>query len=158
MTPLQVSYTDVTLLKLAREIAMDIHPLETILANHNVTIEDFDRIRTLPRFQQYLEGEMVAWGSALNTHERVKLKSAAVMETWLPELYARMHDRNENLNAKVEAGKLVAKLAGMGIEKASINGEGGERFSVTINLGEDKNIRIEKDITPKVIEGSVGED
>lgn len=75
-----------------------------------------------------------------------------MVEAWLPELFARMHDRNENLNAKIEAGKLVSKLAGMGIEKANINGGDGERFSVTINLGEDRNIKIEKDITPRVIE------
>jgi len=142
---------DATFVKLAREIAMGIHPMETILSNNQIDGNYWETIQKHPRFLQYLESETSAWGSALNTHERVKIKSAAIIEEWLPELFTRMHDANENLNAKIEAGKLVSKLAGMGLAGAQIT-DGSERFSVTINLGADSQIKFEKQLAPKVID------
>lgn len=142
---------DVIFVKLARELAMGIHSLDTILQNNQIDQNNWESIQKHPRFLQLLEVESSTWGSALNTHERVKLKSAAMIEEWLPELFVRMHDSNEALNSKIEAGKLVRDLAGFAKGAVGFEG-GGERFSVTINLGADNQIKIEKDVTPKVIE------
>lgn len=154
MAQLQVNakeFNDLTFVKLARELAMGIAPLETILSSNHVTLDVWETIQTHPRFLQYLETEMSNWESALNVNERVKLKSAAMMEEWLPEAYARMTDPAENLNAKTELAKLVTKLAGMGLTNANVDGGGGEKISININLGNDK-ITFEKDITRQIIE------
>lgn len=143
--------TDLNLLKLAREIAQDIHPLETILSNHGVGDQKWVEIQRNPRFRAYIESETADWNAAQNTQERVRIKAAASIEEWLPELYARIHDGGENLSAKVEAGKLLRDLAGF-----SKNGVGveatGERFSVTINLGTDSQLKFEKEVTQRVID------
>lgn len=143
--------TDLSLLKLAREIAQDIHLLEDILANHNVSPENWQQIQQNPRFISYLESETANWNAALNTQERVRIKAASAVEEWLPELYARVHDANENLSAKVEAGKLLRDLAGF--SKGGVGMEAtGERFSVVINLGTDNQLKFEKEVTPRVID------
>lgn len=154
MAQLQVNakeFNDLTFVKLARELAMGITPFETILSNNHIDLDVWETIQKHPRFLQLLETELSDWGSALNTHERVKLKSAAMMEEWLPEAYSRMTDPNENLNSKTELAKLVTKLAGMGLTNASIEGGGAEKISININLGADK-ISFQKDITLPVIE------
>ena len=143
--------TDLSLLKLAREIAQDIHPLEDILTHHSIDDDKWLEIQRNPRFRAYLESETADWNAALNTQERVRIKAAAAVEEWLPELYTRIHDNGENLSAKVEAGKLLLDLAGftkngVGMESA------GERFSVTINLGTDSQLKFEKEVTPRVID------
>jgi hypothetical protein len=143
---------DTTLVKLAREIAWQIQPLEKILESSKLTVSEWEIIKEHPRFQRYLEAEMVSWNSAANTHERVKVKAAALVEEWLPELYSRMNDQSESLNAKIEAGKLATRIAGMGLDRANLTGETGEKFSVTINLGADQHIKFEKDITPRIID------
>jgi hypothetical protein len=143
--------SELELLKLAREIAMDIRPLDEILNTHNITKDQFERIAALPRFQLYLESEASAWHGSLNTHERVKLKAAAMLEEWLPELNMRMHDRSENLNAKIEAGKLARDLAGFAKNGVGVEGM-GEKFSVTINLGQDSKLTFEKQLPPIVID------
>jgi len=149
MADLPAAFTnDQLMLRLAREIAMDIHPLDTILRTHNVSAKLWQTIRVNPRFTQLLTSNMEAWGSSLNTAERVRVKSLAIVEEILPEFYARMSDQKENLNHKVEALKTVARFAGVG-EKAS-DGNAGERFSVTINLGADQQLKIEKNVTPQV--------
>jgi len=140
----------VTLLKLAREVAMDIHPLEVILESHGVTLDRWEQISKLPAFENLLRSEVEAWNSATNTAERVKIKSLAFVEEALPEFFARAHDPKEPLNSKVEVLKTVSKFAGVG---GSVDGAiAGEKLMVTINLGADQTLKIEKDVTSKVIE------
>lgn len=151
ITQIEPSFNDVTLLKLAREIAMDIRPVEDILATHGVKDSDWEEICKLPIFQDYLRGAVQEWQSATNTADRVRLKSLAFVEESLPEFFARAHDPKETLAAKTEVLKTVAKFAGVG---GNVEGAvSGEKMIVTINLGADRQFRVEKDVTPQVIEG-----
>lgn len=145
------STTDVMMLKLAREIAMDIQSIEDILKNQQVSAEQWEEIQHNQRFKSYLASAVEAWQSATNTPERVKLKSLSFVEEALPEFFARAHDPKETLAAKTEVLKTIAKFAGVG---GSVEGAvAGERMVVTINLGADNQLRIERDVTPQVIEG-----
>lgn len=148
------NFNEATLVKLARELAMGISPLETILETNQIDQDTWEIIQNHSRFKQFLEVETSNWGSALNTQERVKLKAAAMIEEWLPEAFARMNDQGESLNAKTELGKLVRDLAGFSKNGVGVEGV-GERFSVTINLGADSQIKFEKEVAPKTIEGEV---
>jgi hypothetical protein len=58
-----------------------------------------------------------------------------------------MHDPKEGLAAKTEILKTVSRFAGVGGAADFKNG-GGDRMVVTINLGADQQLRIERDITP----------
>lgn len=140
-------FSDTILLKLAREIAMDMRPIAEVLKTHGVTDSEWESISATPRFRDYLRNFIEEWQSATNTPERVKLKSMAFVEEALPEFFARAHDPNEPLNAKTEVLKSIARFAGVG---ANIEGAvSGEKFSVTINLGSDQSVRIERDVTPR---------
>jgi hypothetical protein len=146
---------ELPLVKLAREIAMDIQPIESILKQYSITDERWEELQRNARFKALVDSESEAWNSAVNTHERVKLKAAAMMEEWLPELNNRLHDLEETLPAKIEGGKMLAKIAGMG-ERVANEGPVGERFTVTINLGaQAAPIEISKELPGKVIEGEV---
>jgi hypothetical protein len=151
---LPVSYeTDVQFLRIAREIAMDLNDIETILKNYHLTSKQWDDIKCDPRFLTLLESEVAAWNTAGNTHERTKLKAGALIEEWLLEANQRIHDPKELLSAKTEVVKLLARIANMGNERGDAAGASlGERFSVTINLGADHKLQFTKTVTPKVIE------
>ena len=141
------SFNDLLMVRLAREIAMEIRPLEEILVSLKVSPDDWAAIGEHPAFQARLATAVSEWSSAINTAERVKLKSLAFVEEALPEFFARAHDPREGLAAKIEVLKAVAKFAGIG-GTADFAGA-GERVTVTINLGEDRHIRVEKDVTPQ---------
>lgn len=150
-TELSSGNDEVTMLKLAREIAMDIQPIENILKNLKIDEGQWEEIQQNPRFMGYLRGAVEEWQSATNTAERVKLKSLSFVEEALPEFFARAHDPKEPLAAKTEVLKTIAKFAGVG---GSVEGAlSGEKMIVTINLGADQQLRIERDVTPQVIEG-----
>ena len=147
--------SDLVMLKLAREIAMDIRPVEEILRAHSVSDASWETISGSARFREYLSSMIAEWESASNTSERVKLKSMAFVEEALPEFFARAHDKSEALPAKTEILKTVARLAGFGApgDTASM----GDRLSVTINLGADKQLRIERSSIPAIIEGTAND-
>lgn len=147
----RAGFHEVAILKLAREIAMDIRPTDEILESHGINHQKWEEMRENPYFQAVLAQEIEAWQGAMNTAERVKLKSLAFVEEALPEFYARAHDPKEHLSAKIEVLKTISKFAGIGGNNfdASL---GGERLSVTINMGADQTLRIERDITSQVIE------
>jgi hypothetical protein len=146
ITPAQKTLGEPQLVALAREIAMDIMPIETILRTYGINQTQFETIQKLSRFQHLLAQQAEIWQSAMNTNERVKAKAAAALEDWLPELHARLHDRSQTLTAQITGGQLLAKLAGLGLEKAEANT--GPGFHLEIHIG-DGSTRV-VDVTPKV--------
>lgn len=121
---------------LAREIALEIQPLEQVLTVHGVEPWEFERIRQNPRFQQLLVEGLAIWNSSVNTPERIRLKQMQIVEQALPEMYARLHDPKESLSAKVELFKALSRGA-MPEKQAEV---GGERVTITINLGADEKL------------------
>lgn len=147
---------ELSMVQIAREIAMDIRDIEEILKTHGVSPERWNKLKATPRFIALVESEMVAWNGSLNTQERLKLKSACLLEEWLAELNSRLHDPKETLTSKIEGGKLIARLAGAGLNGFGVEGTGGERFSLTINFSGSK-LEISKEVTHQgnLIEGEV---
>lgn len=125
---------DTVMLKVARNLAMGIYELDTILENLEVNRRDFDRWKTHPNFLHYLKSEREAWSAAVNTPERTKLKAAVIMEDFMVKAHSDLHNDKTPLNQRVELGKLVAKIAGMG-EPKNIGGVGGPGFQLHINIG-----------------------
>lgn len=150
-TPAKLAYTDSTLIKLARELVMEIHDPAEIFTMLEIRQEDWVKIQKLPVFIQYLTSFQNEWNSTLNTEQRVKIKSAYMIEAWLEEANSRMHAIGETLPAKTELAKLVSRLAGQGFSTTNVEGN-AESVKITINLGSDTPLKIEKDVTPRVID------
>lgn len=145
-------YDDMKLVKLAREIAMGIKDLPDVLFDNGMTQLEFESIQRLPHFNKMLAAEIVAWGSAVNTQERVKLKAGAMIEEYLPELYARLNDREEPMMAKIKALETISKMAGFGATDIPVAGSPGDRVQVIINLGADHRLEYQKTLPHKVID------
>lgn len=141
-------------ISLAREIARDMNPIQTILDARQINANEWERIQANPHFQRVLSAEVEAWQSANNVGERVRLKALHFVEEALPEFFQRAHDPRETLNAKTEVLKTITRLAGIGNSMGE-TGAMGEKFSVTINLGADQTLKIEKTVTHQVIDGVV---
>ena len=148
---LPVLHGDLLMVRLARAIAQDIIDLDQILKVNNVSKEAWAVIEKHPRFQKYLQEAVLDWNAAENTPERVKIKAAAAIEEWLPEGFSQMHNQDAPLLHRNDLAKLMAKLGGMDRSGVGIEGGGGERFHVTINLGADAKLTYDKTLPPKVI-------
>ncbi len=141
--------TDHLLVKLAREIAIDHLDTETILKQYQISPETWSLLQENTRFQELLQSETEAWQGATNTFERTKLKAAALIEQWLPAANTILHDPQALLSSKVELGKLLTGIAGMG-RNVAVEGSSADKFSITINLGADAKLKFEKQASPVI--------
>lgn len=145
-------YDDIKLVKLARGIAMGIKEIPDILFDNGLTLREFEEIKQNTHFNQILAAETKDWEGVRNTADRVKVKSGALIEEYLPELYARLNDRNEPLMAKMKAFEQLTKMAGFGERDIPAMGVPGDRVQVTINLGADTKLVYQKSLPHKVID------
>lgn len=128
---------DAVMLKVARDLAMDIYELDDILKNNNVEVRDFHRWSNHPQFLKYYKSEKEAWAAATNAAERTKVKAGIVMEMFMDEAHANLHNNKVALRERVELAKLVGKVAGL-VDRPAVNfpGAGGPGgFRLEINIG-----------------------
>jgi hypothetical protein len=123
--------------QLAREVAMDIFPLKDILELHKLSDFEWARIQSNRRFQSMLADITREWNSALNTKERVRVKSATGLEAVLERYILDIGDQSIPLNQRVEAGKFLAKLGEMDGSLIQ-GGGGGAAFQINIQIGDVK--------------------
>lgn len=142
---------EINMVRLAREIAMDLRDLPQILEHHCITHSQFEVLKRNPYFCRLLEAEIEAWNSATNTSQRVRLKASAMMEEMLPELYKRLINPKEDLLKVVKGAELVTKLGSLGHEEAK-DSDPSNRVVITINMGNDNKLQVSKSLPPKVIE------
>ena|ERR1035437_1387426 len=135
---------------LARDLILNLRTLPETLTAHKITQEQYDKIKENAFFKSALEQLTIEWHGAKSTADRLKIQAAASFEYAMPTITARMVKSDEDLGKVVEAGKLLAKVAGVDSSEAQAASNPSEKFSIVINLGEDTKLKFEKDITPAV--------
>lgn len=149
---------DSTIVKLAREIAVDHYTLSDILKRYSITTQTWGILTQNPRFAELLQAETVAWNAALNTPARIRLKSAAVVEDWLETASTLLHSNSETLNSKIELAKMLGKFAALDTPEKAETLAGGDHVNITINIG-DTSLYLEGGTDePAIIDAAVNED
>lgn len=160
VTPPDPKLDEHKLAELARELAWNMRPAADTLAMFSITQEQFDHwVQPNDFFKRVFEVFVIEWQGAGSTVKRLALKSAYGLELKMPEIIVRMGDKRENLTGVIEAAKLLAKIAGAGEQKPDPTA--GEKFNITINIGEKKLTFVEtvggsegqRQAIPPIIEG-----
>lgn len=134
------------LAKLAHAVARDQRDLSIILTEHGLSQEQYNYLKTNHFYARCLETAIIEWNSDLSVQDRLRIEAAMYLEQGMPVLGARMLSEREELKDAVETAKMFAKVAGIG--EGESKGAPGEKFTISIDLGGDKSLRIEKNITP----------
>lgn len=138
-------FNDALLNKVAKALAMDIKTPEDIARDNSISISELGEMLDNGYFQEVYKAEKTAWNSVEGTADRIKIKSLTMIEEVLPEMFARINDKNESLLHKNDTIKTIAKFAGVGGDNSNMK---PEKFSVVINLGPDKAVSIEATQAP----------
>lgn len=148
VTPIEVStpLTPHIVTGLAREVAIGLRETEEILATYKVSTAAYETLKKTDLFQKLVDAARIEWNSALNTVNRTQLEAAALVESILPKIFARMNDSKEALNHVVEAGKWLSDVGGL--KKVPGHGDPGERFTIEINLGADTKLTFDQSRAP----------
>lgn len=146
---IRTSITEITISRLARDIARDIIPVTEILKIHQLSVPQYEHILGMKLFQQRLEEELSTWST--DARVRIAAKATAILEEGLLELFDLIHDKSQSMPAKIEALKFTSRLAAMENGAIQVNPDEKIIFNITIN-GEKK--RYEQEAMPHTIEGS----
>ena len=131
--------SDASIVRLAREMAMDHHTLEQLMKRFRLTAEQFNRITNTPRFVALLQSETEAWNAADNTKSRIRLKASATVEEFMLDAYGYMVDPLQPLPGKV---KLLDTLIGLGDLTPPPQQQAGptkDQLVVNISIGDGAN-------------------
>ncbi len=115
---------------------MDIVPEDVVLSKRGISTEMYAEIVKNVFFSKVLTEAKALWASATNTPDRIKIEAAALLEDWLPDLYVQMNNAETPLSARIEGGKLLARLAGVG--EHAVQGTNTDKFVIQINLGDSQ--------------------
>lgn len=158
--PAPIDYTkkEQIMRQLARDIVQNIQEVPDILKRYNLTSEEYEAIEKTRVFKQMLTGSAGEWEGAGNTPERIKLKSAFLIENVLPDMFASLVDKTEPLSSRVALLNTIGKFGGVGLGPAPGVGS-GQTFSLQINFRSDpsKNITITQPILPSEVIPSASE-
>lgn len=139
--------------QLAVELASEISPIKEVLSRHGITPEQLRVKLTDTRFRQMLREARRVWNSDLSVKERIRVKSAVLVEDSLIRLYEIFNNGEVATPARLEAFKSMAKVAEV-YEPAKTGPAMGERVAININLG-GQTLPVAVEGTARVIEGEV---
>jgi hypothetical protein len=123
--------------QIARKLAMDIVPLDTILLESKMTQAEFEQLQHTRYFQDMLAEEVTNWSAAPNAAERVRIKYLTITEEIAPDMYTALLDPKIPLGQRADLLKTVAKLAGL--DKTGPDAGAAGRVKITINMGASKD-------------------
>lgn len=132
---------------IAREIALDIYPLDQILASRGLSTTDprWERMRTLPEFTRALAQHAAEWNSVDSTRKRIQYKAQAALEASIPSVFALVTDTREKGTDRVKGFEALARISGA-VQPEGAGGRGGPGFSVNVNImardGSTRSVRI----------------
>jgi hypothetical protein len=134
--------------QLARQIAMDLFPLDDILQLHQLTDAQWTAIQANPQFQSTLQDMITEWNTAGNTKTRVRIKAATGFEAVMEPILADCIDPAIPLNQRIEGLKLLARIGEL-VDAPEIGTGGGDRVMINIYTGQpESSLSVETVLPP----------
>lgn len=138
---------------LATDLVRDIDEADDILKRYGLSAGEYAELAQSRQFRSMLAEADKEWSKASNTKERVRLKSAYIIEQALPKLFDELFKDSNPLSSRADLFGRIARIAELGNSTPTAV-TGAEAFSITINLGADKPpITIQQQLPPQVTLG-----
>jgi hypothetical protein len=133
--------------RLIADLVANIRFQKDVLAQYGLTEKNLAAKMLNPGFAGHYRATQAAWNSDMNAQERIRLKAAFILEDSLPDLGRIIKNSQTPVNAKLAAIESLTKISTVANVPKQADG-GGEKHSITINIGAGKQpIIIEQDTT-----------
>lgn len=119
---------------IATELAAGLSDAPAIRERYGITAAQWDRLKKSPQFRAMLAEAIRTWQGDLNAGARIQKKADIVLEDAIPAYDGMIHAKDIAARDKIEAGKLLAALAGRTAKTEGGAAPGGG-FTLNINLG-----------------------
>ena len=124
--------------QLAVELAVELSPVEDILARHGITKDELRQKLKTQAFRQMVVDAKRVWSSDLSSVERIRLKSRVLVEDSLLELYKMFHSQQVAAPARIDAFKSLARVAA--VDNTGKDGAAEvDKVRININIGDSQS-------------------
>lgn len=132
---------------IAAELAAGLSDAAAVRDRYGISAAQWQTLKNSPVFRQMLADAVQEYRGDLKAGKRIQMKADVVIEDAIPAYDSMIHNPEIPAQARIDAGKLLAQLAGRN-QKVSEGAVGGGGFTLNINLGNDKSVTIDGTATP----------
>lgn len=143
------SEQELALRALAMELVKDLDDADKVIRRYGLDLREYEELAKSRQFRAMLAEAGKEWDKASNTKERVRLKSAYIIEQSLERMYSELTNDAHPLSSRADLFGRIARIAELG-NPAPATVANAEAFSITINLGAEKPITIHQQLPPQV--------
>jgi hypothetical protein len=118
---------------IATELAAGLSDPAAIRERYSITPPQWETLKKSPIFRQMLTEAIVTLRGDLNAGNRITKKAEIVLEDAIPAYDNMIHNKDVPAQARIDAGKLLAQLAGR-TGKDGVAAPVGGGFTLNINM------------------------
>jgi hypothetical protein len=134
---------------IAAELAAGLSDAAAVRERYGISLEQWEVLKRSPVFRQMLAEAVRKLRGDLNAGTRIQMKADIAIEDSIPEYYQMIHNPDVPATARIDAGKLLAQLAGRTNKPGEGGAPAGGGFTLNINIGDGREkLVIEGKATP----------
>lgn len=118
---------------IAHELALGLSDAVSIRNRYGITNAQWDHLKRNPTFRSMLAEAIREFQGDQNARQRIKLKADIILEDAIPAYDKMIHNEACPASERINAGKLLAQLAGHNAKEGVVAAAGGG-FTLNINL------------------------
>jgi hypothetical protein len=120
---------------IAAELAAGLSDAAAVRERYGISQAQWDVLKASPVFRNMLAEAVRELRGDLNAGNRIQKKADIVLEDAIPAYDQMIHSKDIPAQAKIDAGKLLAQLAGRTAKQGENGAPAGGGFTLNINLG-----------------------
>lgn len=120
---------------IATELAAGLSDAAAVRERYGISIEQWEVLKKSPVFRRMLAEAVQRFRGDLNASARIQMKADIVIEDAIPAYDDMIHNAATPAQARIDAGKLLAQLAGRTAKTGDSGAPAGGGFTLNINLG-----------------------
>jgi len=119
---------------LAHDLACKLLPVSAVLEKYKLDSARLKTIIATSQFKVLYDEAKARWDKDTNTEDRIRSKSAMLVEDSLLEVYSILHHQDTSNSSKLESFKQLTTVADLGPKRAKDGEKSSHRTTITINV------------------------
>src|SRR5215472_7561882 len=146
LVPKKVTLSPEKIIQLASDLAKRYKDTNLVLRDYGISEHEYYELEQNEFFKKALAAEVLEWNRPMNSEQRCQLGARSLTEQVIPEIAKGALDEKQPLNARTDAARFLASIAGLGKKERAESDS--DRVVITINLGADEKLKFDKQVKP----------
>lgn len=128
---------------IAAELAAGLSDAAAVRERYGISLEQWEVLKKSTVFRRMLAEAVQTLRGDMNAGRRIQMKADIVLEDAIPAYDTMVHNPDIPAQARIDAGKLLAQLAGRNAKPGETAAVPGGGFTLNINIGGNEKLVID---------------